>query len=223
MAGARTRAALPSLQRKAEIIQTHSHLTLAPADLLITRGGAAACSPRQFRRTDETVASGPTALPPRSAFRRRRQPRRSKLRGAEPRQLSPGGTSWARLFWASVPTPPAQHRRARETCFNHSHSPFTSPLCRDHTQLCTLSSSEPPSTPTSLPLHQVLSAEVAAAAARKEAALGTLSVRSVRDALDKARDGDRIIFENGPHNVGGDAVVVDKRVLIQCAPLMPHP
>lgn len=65
-------------------------------------------------------------------------------------------------------------------------------------------------------LPQVLSAEAAAEAARKQAALRTLSVRSVREAMEKARDGDVIVFEDGPHNVGGDAVVVDKRVLIRC-------
>ena len=68
------------------------------------------------------------------------------------------------------------------------------------------------------PRGQVARAEQEAATAKRkaEAALTKpLSFRSMSDAMDAARDGDRIVVQLGHHNMGGSVLKVDKRVLIR--------
>lgn len=60
----------------------------------------------------------------------------------------------------------------------------------------------------------------AVVAARKKGELiasggGPLSFRSVAEALQEARDGDRVLLLRGIHNTGGATIFVDKRVLIR--------
>ncbi|WZN60423.1 Beta_helix domain-containing protein [Chloropicon roscoffensis] len=60
----------------------------------------------------------------------------------------------------------------------------------------------------------------AVVAARKKGELiasggGPLSFRSVEEALQEARDGDRVLLLRGIHNTGGATIFVDKRVLIR--------
>lgn len=58
--------------------------------------------------------------------------------------------------------------------------------------------------------------EAATAKRKAEAALTKpLSFRSMSDAMDAARDGDRIVVQLGHHNMGGSVLKVDKRVLIR--------
>ena len=41
------------------------------------------------------------------------------------------------------------------------------------------------------------------------------SFRSIREAMEHASDGDRIIVERGPHNTTGESILLTKRVLIR--------
>ena len=48
-----------------------------------------------------------------------------------------------------------------------------------------------------------------------ESGRGILSFRSIKSAVDEAKDGDRILLLRGIHNTGGATIFVDKRILIR--------